>query len=406
MTIKTTVKLFITASLFSAATQSILNNPVYADTIEHRKGIHKTAPEVTNEERNMSFWDLPYLENAYIGTAPEKRKDGLAVGQLKNKKGKKAIVALAKEIQAGKHGDYDSMLISYQGKLLFESYFRRARVNLAGDQASAAKAYTSLALGRAIQLGYLTMEDLNKPLVGFLKQLDKSQLVDGAEKITLHKALTMRGGIRINEETRKSLEKTPNKLKGQSHVQALLKHSSPITKASQEYAYGNFNPTLVMQVIDAVVPGTAEAFIKRELLDKLGIANYTWQNAVSGLPEAGWRVSMTSRDMLKWGALFTNNGKWQGEQLISPAYLTKATSGILKPTEDWMPDNYMYGYFVYQTEVKVGDHTYLANFAWGGGGQYIISVAELDLVVVIKGHDREDKIMSQVIETVIPAFVS
>ncbi len=147
------------------------------------------APEATAAEAKISFWDLPYLKEAFIDTTPADRKDGLAVGELGVNGGNKdMIVKLAEEIADSMHGLYDSMLITHKSKLLFESYYRRGRVNLAGDQASAAKAYTSLALGRAIQLGYLTMADLDKPLVSFLKDLDPTKFVEGAEKITLHKA--------------------------------------------------------------------------------------------------------------------------------------------------------------------------------------------------------------------------
>ena len=214
----------------------------------------------------------------------------------------------------------------------------------------------------------------------------------------------MRGGLRISEEQREEFDKNPSKLKGQGQVQTLLEHSAPITVASQNYSYGNFNPTLVMQVIEAVVPGTAHDFIKNELLDKMGITNYGCRTAVSGLPEAGWRVSMTSRAMVKWGTLVINKGKWQGEQLISADYMAKATSSITKPTEDWQPETYFFGYFFYQTNITVGDKSYDVNFAWGGGGQYIITVEELDLVVVITGHDREDTIMTQVSKIILPAF--
>ena len=114
---------------------------------------------------------------------------------------------------------------------------------------------------------------------------------------------------------------------------------------------------------------------------------------------------MTSRDMLKWGALVINKGKWKNEQLISADYIAKATSGITKPTEDWMPKTYNYGYFFYQTEIAVGDKSYNTNFAWGGGGQYIITVEELGLSIVITGHDRDDAIMTQVAKQILPAFV-
>lgn len=364
------------------------------------------APEATAAEAELSFRDIPLLEKAFIDTAPAHRKGSIPVGELDVDAAKKAgIIKLAEEIGANEHGNYDSVLIAHKGKLLFESYYLRGRINLAHGQASATKAYTSLALGRAIQLGYLTMADLDKPLIGFLKDLDPTKFVEGAEKITLHKVLTMHGGLSVSDDKWEELQETPAVLKGQSFVQALLEHSGPIAAESQVYKYGNFNPMLVMSVIDAVVPGTAEGFIKNEILDKLGITNYDWQNHISGLPEAGWRVSMTSRDMLKWGSVVLNKGKWNGEQLIPADYLVRATSGIVKPTEDWMPETYRYGYFWYQTPITVSDKSYNATFAWGGGGQRVIVVEELDLVIVITGHDRDDTIMAQVSKTILPVFV-
>ncbi len=364
-----------------------------------------TAPEAAAAEDTLSFWDLPDLKEAYIDTTPTNRNDGILVGELGVDSGKKdMIVKLAQEIAEGKYGNYDGLLISHENKLVFESYYKKGRVNLAHGQASATKGHTSVILGRAIQLGYLTMADLDKPLVHFLKDLDPTKFVEGADKITLHKALTMHGGLSIDDDLWEELEKDTARLKGQGLVQMLLENSGPITSASQVYLYGNFNPMLVMTVIDAVVPGTAEDFIKNELLDKMGISNYEWQRHASGLPQAGWMVSMTSRDMLKWASLVLNKGKWNGEQLISADYLARATSGLVKPTVDWMPEVYRYGYFWYHTPVVVGNESYAAKFAWGGGGQYIIVVEDLDLTVVITGHDREDEIMTQVVETIIPAF--
>jgi len=47
-------------------------------------------------------------------------------------------------------------------------------------------------------------------VVSFLKELDSTNFVDGVEKITLHQALTMRGGLRVNGE---SLKKLPQRCK-------------------------------------------------------------------------------------------------------------------------------------------------------------------------------------------------
>jgi len=154
------------------------------------------------------------------------------------------------------------------------------------------------------------------------------------------------------------------------------------------------------------IVGLLLQIIKTEILDKLSITNYRWPDSVTSLPAPGARVSMTSRDMLKLGSVVLHKGKWNGEQLIPTKYLTKATSGIVKPTEDWMPENYRYGYFWYQTPLIVDDKSYDATFAWGGGGQRVIVVDELDLMIVMTGHDREDdKIMAQISKTILPAFV-
>ncbi len=361
---------------------------------------------VSSDNYDVSFWDIPHLNNAYISPTPEDRKDGISVDTLAvNSNDRNAILKLSQEIFDGEHGNYDALLISHKNKLVFESYYKKGRINVPHGQASAVKAYTSLVLGRAIQMGYLSIEDLNKPLISFLKDIDPKEIAKGAEKITLHKALTMHGGLTIDRDTWKDIEKDSVRLKGQGLVQTLLEQSESITSESQTYLYGNFNPMLVMTVIDAVVPGTAEDFIKTELLDKLGITNYKWSTHISGLPEAGWRASIMSRDMIKLGHLVLNKGKLNGEQLISTEYLAKATSGIVKPTQDWMPKDYRYGYFWYQTLIKVGDKSYDTAFAWGGGGQRIIVIEELDLTIVISGHDGEDKIMTQISKIIIPAFV-
>ncbi len=370
-----------------------------------------SAPEATAAEAELSFRDITVLEKAFIDVAPDDRKDGIPVGELGIDGGDKAmILTLAKEIADKKHGNFDSFLIFHQDKLLFESYYARGRVNLPHPQASATKAYTSLLLGRAIQLGYLTMADLDKPLVSFLKDLDPTKFVEGAELITLHKALTMSTGIRIAEEQWEEFEKNPDQIKGQKQVQAMLEHSAPITPASQHFLYGT-GPGLVMQVLNAVVPGSAKDFIKNELLDKMGITNYSWLTQPSGLPEAGWRTSITSRDMLKCGILTMNRGKWNGEQLVPEAYIAKAISPILYTGDDDIfgggkdVSHQGYGYFWWNADLKSGSKSFYSTSAQGGGGQYIILIEELDLMIVVTAHDRDNSTLQLTAERILPAFV-
>ena len=173
--------------------------------LSHARESNGLAPEITDlNAADVSYAqekNIPDLEQAFITCTPRDRKDGIPVGELGKQGGDKAaILAFAAEIAAGGHGEIDSLLLFHQGKLLFESYYRRGRINYPHFQMSITKSYTALALGRAIQRGHLDMDDLDKPVVGFLKGLDAGRLVPGAASITLAKAMNMRSGIRIDKE--------------------------------------------------------------------------------------------------------------------------------------------------------------------------------------------------------------
>lgn len=395
-----------------------ISSNVFAATNDNTDKADSVAPMVSDADAKMSFWDMPYLKNAFIDTTPSNRNDDIAVGELGvgeldvNNGNKEMIVQLAKEIADSKHGLIDSLLISHKDKLVFESYYLRGRVDLPHMQASSTKSYLSMAIGRAIQLGYLTMADLDKPLVNFLKDLDLSQAADGAEIVTLNKAMSMQSGLRLTRELLTELDKSPKQLKGQGQIQTYLQHTPTITSESQSFHYQSVDPRLVMQVLESVVPGTAKEFIKNELLDKMGITNYKWRDDVSGLPMGPYGSSMTSRNMIKWGTLVMNKGKWNGEQLISESFIKTATNSIVHPADDeafFVGNNVSkpgYGYYFWQADMKVGNNNFYTKSAQGGGGQYIIMIEKLDLIVVFTAHERDDKTMQITADRVLPAFVN
>jgi len=266
---------------------------------------------------------------------------------------------------------------------------------------SITKSYTAMALGRAIQLGYLTMADLDKPVVSFLKELDQSKLVEGATAITVAEAMNMGSGIRIDKAKSRELMKKPGLLKGQGQIQAYLENSAPIPKAPREFKYQGSDPSMTMQVIEAVVPGTAEDFIKKEVLGKMGITNFAWQDDISGLPKSAAGSSIRSRDMMKFGLLVMNKGKWNGEQLIPAGFVEKATGKIHTNAQGTS-----YGYFWWRHEVTVGGKDYVCKSGRGAGGQFIFMFPELDLIFVITSHNKGmGPMLKDVPERILPGFL-
>ena len=140
---------------------------------------------------------LPYLDEPYVSNAPEDLGDGLPVGALTGPGTENAIKALLNDDRAGKYSNLDSILLWKDGRLVFEMYNRRGRVNGPHYAMSITKTLTSITLARAIQQGLLSMNDLNKPVISFMPGIDRSKIKPGVETITLRDALFMKSGLRF-----------------------------------------------------------------------------------------------------------------------------------------------------------------------------------------------------------------
>lgn len=190
-------------------------------------------------------------------------------------------------------------------------------------------------------------------------------------------------------------------LKGQGQVQTYLQHSAPVPKASRQFNYQGADPCLVMQVLEASVPGSARRFIEKELLRRMGIRNFAWQDDVSGLPKSAAGSSMRSRDMIKWGMLTMSGGQWNGKQLIPQEFVTKAVSRL-----HTNPQSTSYGFFWWRENMVAGGRKIDCISGRGAGGQFILMFPELKLIAVITAHNKG---MGNSLKTfpkhVLPAFL-
>ena len=361
--------------------------------------IDLTAEDISfSKEKNLTDLVEPFLD-----FAPEDMADGIEVGEIGSDGGnKELILALAREIANGLHGEIDSLLIHHDGRLIFESYYRRGRQNYPHYQMSITKSYTALALGRAIGLGYLDYSDLDRPVLDFLKEIDRSVIADGCDTITLRDALNMHSGIRVSSSKIADLRRSREGLEGQGQLQAYFEHTAPITASSKKYKYQSSDPSIVMQVVESVVPGSAREFLNEQLLGKMGVTNFGWQDDVSGLPKSAAGSSIRSRDMIKFGLLVQSGGVWDGESIIPSEFIDLATSKIYTN-----PQNTCYGFFWWQHQVEVAGEIYEVKTARGAGGQYIMLIDSADLVIVITAHNQGmGKLLNTAPRRIIPAMVS
>ena len=337
---------------------------------------------------------LPDLPAPYVSASPEDLGDGLDVGSLNESGTREAIQELVQGDKAGKYANLDSLLLWKDGKLIFEMYNRRGRVDGPHYAMSVTKTMTSVALARAIQLGLLSMKDLDKPVVDFLPAIDRSMIKPGVETITLRDALHMKSGLRFPSKT--FAYSLGDKYQRQKHFQQLFENTEPIIPASKQYKYTGTDPSLIMMIIDLRAKGTAQEFFADEVAKKFG-AIYCWDNQGCGIPKCGAGSNFTSRSLLKIGSAIAQGGKFKGEQLLSAEYVKEV-----------MDTRKGEGYFYYFHNRKKRSPDNKVNFisGIGAGGQYMSIFPTLNLVMVATSHNK-GKIgapLEAVLDHLIPLF--
>jgi CubicO group peptidase (beta-lactamase class C family) len=103
----------------------------------------------------------------------------------------------------------------------------------------------------------------------------------------------------------------------------------------------------------------------------------------------GGGLHLRPRDELKLGQLYLNGGLWNGHRVVSEKWVKESLvrRSIFAPNGN-LDHEYGYGWHIHH--LKVGDQSYAYYEAGGNGGQFVLVVPELDLVVGLNGGNYGD----------------
>ena len=338
---------------------------------------------------------IPYLTEAYLSGSPEDLDDGLPVGTLNLPGADEAFNNLLKDDKAGKYSNLDSILLWHEGRLVFEMYNRRGRVDGPHYAMSITKTLTSITLARAIQMQLLKVADLDRPVISFMPAIDRSKIRPGVETITLRNALYMQSGLRFPD---KNFTKTVSKdYQQQDYFQLLFENTKPVTPESKKFKYTGTDPSMIMMIVDLLAPGTAQEFIAKEVVGKIG-GVYHWGNQTCGLPKCGAGSSFTSRALLKFGIAVIQDGKYNGKQLLSKDYI--------KLVMDRKKGEGYFYHFHNRQKRAAGRNVFMVSGV-GAGGQYMAVFPDLNLVAVATAHNKGqiNLPLQAVLEHLLPLFI-
>jgi CubicO group peptidase (beta-lactamase class C family) len=266
---------------------------------------------------------------------------------------------------------------------------------------SSTKSIVSACIGIAVDKGII--DSVDESIFNYLPDHQRYK-TSGKANITIEHLLTMSSGLEFDEWStgHGSRANDIDRIHWdcQDDPLACVLERSLIENPGERFNY-NSGGTIVLGEILRNTSGLDMAeFADEHLFDPLGIDSVTWNRFENGVIACGGGLSMTSRDMLKVGICFLNDGIWNEQQVISKKWIELSkedygnNTGINVPGSDLKRQGYGYSWWTGTLDSPKEELRYYAASGWGG--QKIFVIDEINMVViftggnyVVKNHHRE-----------------
>ncbi|WP_157543857.1 serine hydrolase domain-containing protein [Mucilaginibacter paludis] len=321
---------------------------------------------------------------------------------------------MTRKIVQNDYAGIHSLLIAKGGKLVYQRYFNGYLADSLHDSRSSFKSATSLLLGIAIDKGLI--KSVNEKVYTFFPD-DKAFAADPLKStMTIKDLLEMRSGLDCDEwndekDCETAMAATDDWLKFALNLP--MKHAP-----GKVWAYTSCCPMIVGGIISKVSGMPVMDFAKKYLFQPMGISKYRWTVDPAGQGMTGGSFYILPSDMVKLGEMVLHDGQYHGKQIIAAKWLKESTTGTI-PIPDFSfvklsrtpvakPQQTHYGYYWYNELIKIKDDAVPVVFASGNGGQYIIIIKKLDLVVVFTqgnfGSWKAKRAFDLLAQYIIPTF--
>jgi CubicO group peptidase (beta-lactamase class C family) len=287
-----------------------------------------------------------------------------------------------------------NLIVAHHGDVVFERYYRDSGPGVLHTVHSVTKSFISTVVGILAGAGLVGLDAPVSSLV------PAPAFDAGPEKgaITVRHLLTMSSGLYGH---------------GWWDIDELAARGVPVVDGALDaplvgppgwgFLYNNGASHVLSAIIEAVAGMPTAEVAAARLFMPLGIERWHWPTDPQGLHWGCGDLQLAGRDLLKLGLLYSAGGRWDGAQVIDDAYVAEATSPLLAGGP---PEFCAYGLLWWVAD-RADPPLY---FAGGYGGQYVVVVPELDLVVVTLAdvdavaQPKGSALRRLVMETLVPAF--
>jgi CubicO group peptidase (beta-lactamase class C family) len=276
-----------------------------------------------------------------------------------------------------------SLLVIRHGYLVSETYYGSFQQDTRHDLYSVTKSFIATLIGIALDQGRI--DSTGQRVVDFFPGQSFANLDAHKQAMTLEDVLTMRTGLDWLEGTPayQELYMSPD------WVQYML--DKPMVQApGSQFNYCSGCSHILSAILQQTTGANPRDYAETNLFTPLGISKASWEANPAGIPIGGWGLKLTPREMAKLGYLYLHGGQWDGQQVVSAAWVENATR-----SHTGTGDGLGYGY-QWWTIPNAGGYAALGLF-----GQTVLVIPGSDLVIVataqMPGHDEIFRLVEQYI---------
>ena len=320
-------------------------------------------------KRKISSWMLAIglmaslSANAQINELPRSTPEEQGVPS-------KALVALFDSLHALPLTDMHAVVVMRHGKVIGEMYPKPYAPEYRHTMYSCSKTFVGIAVGLAIEDNRLRLDDRIAAI--FPELLPDSVSKDLAD-MTVRHLLTMASGVKPDWNMRS---------RGKEWIRTFL--SKPVKEPGTQYAYDSMVSYMLAAVVQKVTGKKLTEYLQERVFTPMNVTEWAWEESPEGVNTGGWGVHIQPESLAKFGQLILNEGRWEGKQLVPTEWIREMCKKHRETGRE------VYGYHIWHC----GGHDGAVR-ADGALGQYVISVLDKDMVVVMTeatlGNGRDQR---------------
>jgi CubicO group peptidase (beta-lactamase class C family) len=283
-------------------------------------------------------------------------------------------------MDSSESSDVHAVLIARHGKLVVEEYFHNTDPDEPHDTRSAAKSLTSLLIGAAALKG--------EPVglsTRVYETMGRNDADPNKRAITLEHLMTMSSGLDCDDSDDNSPgnENTMQEQTAQPDWYTYTLDLKTIRKPGEKAVYCSCQPNLAGGVLQRATHKRLEDLIRDLVAVPLQMGAYSLWTSPAHDVYMGGGNRFRPRDFMKLGQVMLDGGRWRGKQIVSAAW-AKASVTPRYQIGKRVP-GLNYGYLWWSVEYPYQGGKVRAFYAAGNGGQIVMGIPELDLLIAFFG---------------------